>query len=645
MPGIGLLERGPAGSPFPATRYGTFRAENVYVLEDLFPGASLKSSFTIEAHLQLTESGVQGARTIVGNEPSEGGAGFTLMVEDGQPAGRIWTSGSVEPQVVRATESLVPGRWYRVVYRYWQDTLSGNHHHDIWIDGKLAAEAVVEADLPRMSSSATPAVGASRDPAGGFMDWLDANVMAVQIHDYNLDPYYLSAKLIRDGTRYFGWPAFHNYLGLDGEAGGKPLEQRMVDTYFEAGGAMRYGGFDELVRDNWVLPLLNDGYVVQGMAGDPENHRLFLAMYHRRVDGVSYSYASVVVEILMKEEYRLGRVFMLHDEKGLPLYSHVGGIAYWNGLLYVPGPPRSTTRDPDVFVYEIPASPGDGFNPHSMEGFTALDLDARWKLRDPIGGLLGDAARFNSISFMGIHLNAAEEVILHLGNFQSTSPAPVHLFRLGLEPDQPPQLTPVWTHIQSHRRTQSVYYFYNAEVANRAAWKTFQATSYGNNDSVLYTDVYLEDRTDSFGSEFTRMPAGLEEIFCHSDRVWMTSESGSLYYQKRSNPWTDLYPFLAVLDAGSVVDINNNTIRDQWEAKYGLTGVLDPDSDGDGDGFTLRQEYGWDTNPKDPLDFPHPMVAEDFSGFILPSGNGALQSMAFGTFSPGSFYRLLVHEE
>jgi hypothetical protein len=530
---------------------------------------------------------------------------------------------------------------------------------------------VVESAMPRLSSAAVPAVGASRNISGGFNGWLDANVMAVQIHDYDLDPFYLSAKLIRDGTRCFGLPTFHNYLGLEGDASGEPLEQRIIDTYFQAHGAMRYAGFDELVRDNWVLPLLNDGYVVQGMAGDPENHRLFLSMYHRRVDGVSYSFASIVVEILTRE-YRLGRVFMLHDEKGLPLNSHVGGMAYWDGLIYVPGPGRSTTRDPDVFVYEVPASPDDGFNPRSMEGFTVIDVDARWKLRDPIGSLLGEEARFNSISFMGIHLNAAQEVILHLGNFQSSSPAPVHLFRLGLEPGQPPELTPVWTHIESHRRTQSVHYYFDAEVSNRSAWKVFQATSFGNNDSFLYANIYLDDRIDPFGSEFTRMPAGLEEVFCHNDRVWMTSESGSLYYQKRSNPWTDLYPFLAVLDASSVVDVNDNTILDQWEAKYALSGVLDLHLDEDGDGFTLKDEYGWDTDPGDPLDFPQPMVSEDFSGFILPTslerfytlqesadmnnwtsadgmdhlrGNGALQSMASGSFSPGSFFRLLVQKE
>jgi hypothetical protein len=66
------------------------------------------------------------------------------------------------------------------------------------------------------------------------------------------------------------------------------------------------------------------------------------------------------------------------------------------------------------------------------------------------------------------------------------------------------------------------------------------------------------------------------------------------------------------------------------------------------------------------------MVSEDFSGFILPTslerfytlqesadmnnwtsadgmdhlrGNGALQSMASGSFSPGSFFRLLVQKE
>ncbi|MEX0326239.1 MAG: LamG domain-containing protein [Puniceicoccaceae bacterium] len=668
-PGYGELVRGTSGDAFGNVLYGVFRTDSAYVFES-FPGEDLMTAaFTVEAFIRLTED-LAGKRVIASDEPESGGGGWSLFLVDGRPTGRFWTEGSGIPHDIIAPGALEPGTWYRLVYRYSFDSGNSLHKHDLWLDGQQVAHGSVTDGKGRLTSSSAPVIGATRAGSSSFTDWLSADVMAVQIHDYALSDYFLSVPLIRDGSQYFGIPAFHNYIGLDGEAGGNPLERRLVETVFNPDGTEKYPVYTGLELDHRMLPLLNDGYVVQGMAGDVENKRLYLSMYHRTISGVSYTYPSVVVEISLTD-YRLERVLVLHDETGASLKSHVGGIAYWDNLLFVPGPPRSTTRDPDIYVYDLSGLPPATFNPQTLEGFPGLNLDATWKLRDPIG-ILGDDARFNSISFMGIHMNADQQLMLHLGNFQSSSAAPVHLFRLDVPEGEAPELSYEVTHIEAHRRTQSVHYYFESEVSNRTAWKNFQATSYGNNDSVLYSYSYLTGREAPFGSELMRMPAGLEEVFSIEERVWLTSESGSLYYQKRTNPWTDFFPFLCALDVSEKIDPNGNGINEQWEAGEVLLGQQDSSVDADGDGYSLLQEYYWDTDPGNPLSYPDSTVAMDYTGVKLKTsperfytlqetsdlltwttidgsdhrrGTGSLQTFSTGEPAGERFYRVLIEHE
>ena len=50
-------------------------------------------------------------------------------------------------------------------------------------------------------------------------------------------------------------------------------------------------------------------------------------------------------------------------------------------------------------------------------------------------------------------------------------------------------------------------------------------------------------------------------------------------------------------------DINGNGLPDEWEKQFTLTETA-PDSDEDGDGFTLKDEYEVQTDPTDPLSHP-----------------------------------------
>ena len=62
----------------------------------------------------------------------------------------------------------------------------------------------------------------------------------------------------------------------------------------------------------------------------------------------------------------------------------------------------------------------------------------------------------------------------------------------------------------------------------------------------------------------------------------------------------------ASVDPSILADQNFNGIPDEWEKKYKIpSGFIAPDTDQDGDGYTLLQEYKADTDPADSL--RHPM--------------------------------------
>jgi len=630
LPEAAELSRGSHAGPFQPLAYGKFRGAERYVFAGAAGTGEVGDGFTVEAFLRLTQAGLTGRRVICGTESPGQPGGFALVLDAGRLFGRIHVAGTdgggASVLEVAAPAPLAPEVWYRLVYRYHGSGAEGaGHVHDIWIDAQMVAQETQPDNGPALESGLEPVVGGMRDGLGGYSDALDADVAALQLHGYPLSDYFLEVPLVRDGSAYFGLIAHHNYLGLDeaGDyAGGSPLERRMARSHFEADGQSRYAEFDRLLRGKWFLPLQNDGYVVQGMAGDPENRRLFLSMYYRDVGGASYAFPSIVVEILLPEG-RLGNIFMLRTETGAPLHSHVGGVAYWNGFLFLPGPGSSVTRDPDLYVYDISGIPPSGFDPLTLDGFSEIHINADWKLRDPLG-ILGDEGRFNSISFTGVHLDTAGRPVLHMGNFQSSRPSLVHLFGLDLIAGQAPLLSYRSTHTQSNSKAQSMHFHFDAAVGERHLWKSFLATSYGDNDSVLFAESHISDRDTPIHSVFARMPAGLEEVFAIGERLWLTSESGAIYYQKRArNPWQSLFPFLAVLDIGAVVDVNGNGIPDQWEAKHGLAGAQDKDADLDGDGYSLYEEYMWDTNPLSAADHPRSSLSIDPFGISLSKELGS----------------------
>ncbi len=77
--------------------------------------------------------------------------------------------------------------------------------------------------------------------------------------------------------------------------------------------------------------------------------------------------------------------------------------------------------------------------------------------------------------------------------------------------------------------------------------------------------------------------------------------------------------FLAAGNGWAVLDLTGNGISDVYEGQYGLTGQESADSDLDGDGWTLAQEYVLGTDPT--VADPSPILLNDFT---VSAGAGGL---------------------
>lgn len=597
LPAAASRARGSAYG-FADFHYARFRTGDTYAFSDPVPEQMYADGFTVVAHIRPRT--LQGRQVLMMQKGGEDVPGFSVGIEEGRFFGeRTDASGATDR--VEADETLATGVWFRLVYRY---DPGGTGIHDLWIDEEVVAARPVGSATGSSAGLPPPFIGAIPDVPEGENHSLAADVFAVSLEGYVLSDFFLESPLIRDGSAYFGALEFHDYLAAVGTPADPPLERRIHGTYFSGGDLPRYPELDRRLQGRWMLPFQNEGFVVQGIAADPENRRVFIAMYPRTAENVSYYVPSIVVEVFVPEG-RMGNVFLLRREDGSPLYAHVGGIAYWDGLLFVPGPGRGAARDPDLFVYDLKEIPPSGFDPRTFEGFEPRPLTAAVRFRDPMAVLVGDD-KFNSLSFMDIHLDARNRVLLSIGNFQSDRPRPVHTFEVAFpEPRRPVLLSPT-TVQQTARRAQGVAFFFDADVPAGRARRAFLSTSFGNSDSVIHASTYLGDRREPVAtSELMRLPAGLEDLSLAGSTLWTQSESGSLYFQKRTvNPWTDTFPFLLAIDIGDRIDTNNNGIPDEWFAHHGLPASTDPSTDFDGDGFSIAEEFAWDTDPRSPAEYP-----------------------------------------
>lgn len=633
LPAVTTVPRGPTGGPFQPFRFATFNGNHRYVTLAFPQAGALSGNFTVTAHLRIpaVESGEQ---VILSTRGGDGAAGIRLALVDGKVAGTIRiTDGAASTleRTLTTPEPLIPGRWYRVAYRYQRTANGSTHVHDLWVDTTRVVNESLPSTFTRADGGLSPVIGAERD-GSGYAGHLRASVFAVQVDDYALREYFLGTPLVRDNSDYFGMISHHDYLGLTsqgGKIGGNPMEKRLVDSYYHSSGIALYQLLEQRRNGLWFMPFMNDNYVPQGLAADPENQRVFLAYYHRTQANVANSEQNLIAEVFLPEG-RLGNVFLLRTETDAPLLnSHMGGIAYWNGFIIAPSI-GSGSNAPSLYVFDISETPPSSFDPATLTGFNPVQLRASQRIVNPQSMVPSDV-RFATPSFLGVHFGADHQPYLHVGHFDEASPRPTHIFKIGTSGGSSSRtvaLSDPITLWQSHRRAQGMNFYFDAMVGAQRIRRAFLSNSWGNGDSRIYTSYYMDISSPIAGAEFLLLPAGIQDLARMGNSLLSVSESGAIYYQKRdASPWSKLYPFLVSVDISDLIDTNGNGIPDQWYHHHNIPLSTSPDSDLDGDGFSIRQEFLWDTNPNDPGDHPWNSIHADPLEIRLPG-------------SPARFYTL-----
>ena len=291
-------------------------------------------------------------------------------------------------------------------------------------------------------------------------------------------------------------------------------------------------------------------------------------------------------------EGRLGNVFLLQNEDASPSLSHVGGIAYRDGHLYV-------SDAQDLLVFSIADQPASNFDPDTLTGFAPINIQPIKRFRSMVS--------FDSIAFINIHTDSSDTALLTLGDFDRDAPSSMDLFELTSS-------------------TTAVYRSTSTEVQNKAqgivVYQDDQATkhtllskSYSSVDSGIYTGTYTNGGAEATSSSLLLSgPSGFEDVVLYNDAFWSTSESGAKYFQKKSSaPWAPLFPFLFsvniadLIDAakpGTVIQFNgmSGSNNDSIPAGFGsnlstsIPGVTVIDGGTPGIALTWADSGGWDLN-------------------------------------------------
>ena len=260
-----------------------------------------------------------GWQTLFSN--TEGG-GFSLKIKEGQLRGlyRVKDGSSWESLEHIGSVSVADNRWHHAVFTV--DRRSDGYQLCLWLDGE--SECVLRADSRSPKDSAIgPAVGAEPNEDDGvytFTDFFSGEIYGVVVHDFVLSEGWLADRVLRDGSRYFDTPSYHDYLdGSDGVA------QRMDDS-IEPHPALL-----EATAARYRLPFQDDRYVVQGV-GSHDSGEVFLSMYygakdlHPTCSEEPYTVNSLIVGFDPCES-ELTRVLMLYGPDGEVNNAHVGGMA------------------------------------------------------------------------------------------------------------------------------------------------------------------------------------------------------------------------------------------------------------------------------------------------------------------------------
>lgn len=593
LPTLIKQERGTPLDAFQEFWYFAFDGTNRYVCTDTVAANDLSADFSVSAWIR--PDSLTGTQTICSTIDAAAKAGFRLSLKSGKVVGEAWFTENSAKKLYSVTygSSLRVGNWYHIVFRRIKDTAAVLHAMDLWVDSMSVGITRIPLASEIDNSSLDPIFGAERG-SPGYQDYLRASVHGIQVDDYALSTFFLESIRIRDGSRYFGQPSYHDYIG-EGSAS-RPLERRIMDTYEDS----NLASFSARLIDRMMLPFANDDYIPQGICADQEGRRFFVSFYYKGIDEDSVGkYPSIVAEI-DAQTGKLGNTFILSEPLGAPVTAHSGGIVYVDGAIIIPDGTR-------LLVYDVGSRPPSAFDPATLTGFNPVVIRATQiitKANDT--GL--DLVPWNSIAFLDFFRDDNHVGWLLLGDYDSAV-STVRIFRMD-SLLSPPQFKLSQQRILrqfTDNMQGSAGYFMADGVLRMFQAGTGQASPGITASRILDAlySSYLTLDTPQIGGSTLLVPRGLEQLSLFDGKLWTLSESGSRHIQKRSSsPWKECFPFLYSVDVRSQLDRNLNGMLDQWEASRNLPAGTNPNADSDKDGLTTYEEYLADTSPLDGFHFP-----------------------------------------
>jgi len=515
-----VQQRGPiVGGLLPFRDRPVTRFDGDYWLGDRAIDAE---RLTIEAWFQTTSRAEW--QTLFSN--TEGG-GFSLKVKAGLLRGlyRV-TDGSGWADLEHVgTVDVADGLWHHAAFTVGPDG-SGGRELCLWLDGVSDCQTTSD-DRAGRDSNIAPAVGAEPNEDGGvytFESPFVGDLYGVVVRDYVVDSAWLGDRVLRDGSRYFDTPSYHDYLSSsDG------VDQRVADAIDG------HGELIEATAARYRLPFQDDRYIVQGIAA-PDSGEVFMTLYYgaKDLDATCGDEPFVVPSILVGFDpctSALTRVHMLYGPDGEINPAHVGGLAMSGSRAWTTHTAGGTTY---LARYEL----NDATERETVSDLVSADLlasGAPWRL---------DAAELIELpegcgsSFMSYDRIGEK---LWLGRFSTGSGAEV--CTVAVEADgRLGEVTDRWE--LPVDKVQGVLSLGDGRV--------LLSQSYGSTHSALYTWV----PTTGIVREVMSGPSGFEDLAMSPEGlVWTSSESGARYFQKRFDEnilcgpnWSDLYPYAMALD-------------------------------------------------------------------------------------------------
>ncbi|MGC4120968.1 MAG: hypothetical protein QM765_41610 [Myxococcales bacterium] len=496
--------------------------------------ANPTAGLTIQAWFRADDVGT-GYRTLFSN--TESNRGFSLDLKDGRlvfafsvddngTAKRYWAPDPADPANASLPRlEVTPGQWTHAsvtLHKY-----SDRYFVRFMVDEKWAYSVNIPETAPLTNSTSMPTVGAESSASGPSAEGFAGDIHAVVVQNYAVDRNWSTAPALRDGSAYFGLPAYHDYLGAEsaGTSTAKPpYSDQTYSSNRRVWNADRSASWPEMIgrpRARVTLPLLNDGYQPQGIALSADGRTMWLTYVYANAAGAN---PSQLADLLVAADLPGKTVRALYrlTEAGANVTDKLGGLAESHGTLWIQRGNKVWRAQPSSAVQEESADPG---LPGTPEVYAlALDAAYAYDVANPGPGLGYDAST-NS---------------LWLARYQTDAAVKTRLDRYALTADGSGLAHPSTTASDERVEVPAGVRFVQG-VAHLPGTKCFllpsfdsgaAASALSKTASAVYS--YCTD-TGALAKTARLAPGASNLALGHDSTAWLLFQSGALSLQKRTS--------------------------------------------------------------------------------------------------------------